>query len=476
MIQVNSDNFSPLYLDMLEKFTLPLNPDVNLASTLNVINAKMAHMVTSKRIMVRPIPEEKPNIVNYYGLNFISSGGGKDKLAKEVDNYLLDKFKAHFFEQVNNDEPENEEKAEETEEAEETKVVKKPKPIREPRYEIGDGTPEGVYADCEVLNELEFGSVFIRIPEFGAFIQNATQAQQGFLNFLVEAYDGSPSLKSIKAEKMKSFVQNIPVNCLLYSDTNRVINNKAGKFLNDMLDVGMVRRAFTTYVEDKPLVINENSAEDKAVKGAAYEYGKILGEKLFEIYTKIPYKAVYTPNIEAYERYYRYEIDNKKQFNRILNMPDDIIKKEVRTRHWKTLKLSAIIAALGHPETVEITLQDMEYAIYQSELLAESFREFIKITPTTDAERLYGFFMENKNQWLTKSQIDKQKFVNRAKFSRWFNENLELVKELATIGGYEIIEEPFGGYTGNSGKRYKLVDNNNGKESELLRELVDEVF
>ena len=96
MTQIELNKLPPIYREIMENFTVPLNPDVDLVSMLNVINAKLAHMATAKRIMVRPIPEEKPSIVNYYALNFISSGGGKDKLVREIDQYLLKKFKEFF--------------------------------------------------------------------------------------------------------------------------------------------------------------------------------------------------------------------------------------------------------------------------------------------------------------------------------------------------------------------------------------------
>ncbi len=337
-------------------------------------------------------------------------------------------------------------------------------PKRRLRFEIGDGTPEGICQDCATLDGLDFWSVFIRIPECGDYLNNSTQAQRGFLSFMVQVYDGSATVKSIKTEDKVYYVNNIPVNCLAYSDTNKVLNNKAGKTLDDMLDGGLVRRTFITYMEDKPLTVNEDMEADKATKAAAFKYGEKLSQKLFEIFEKIPKGAVYSPNEEAYKRYYKYETDNKKEYNRTLKTSEDIVKKELRGRHWKTLKLSALIAALQNPESTEITLEDMEYAIYMSDLFADSFNKFFKLTPKTGAEKLFDYFKENKGKWLTTSEIDKQKFVNRARFSQWFKENLSLVYEIAAMKGYEIKHETFGGKTGNSGNRYMFVENNIGKE------------
>ncbi len=100
MSEINLNKLPPLHREILENFTTPLNPDIDLENVLNVLNVKLAHMITSKRIKVRPLKQEKPTIVNYYALNFISSGGGKDKLVNDIDNYLLDRFKKYFKEKT----------------------------------------------------------------------------------------------------------------------------------------------------------------------------------------------------------------------------------------------------------------------------------------------------------------------------------------------------------------------------------------
>lgn len=469
---MNKNKLPKLWGDILENFLFPLNPDVSITCLLNILNSKFAQLVTFKRIKVQITANEIPAIVNYYGLVFISSGGGKDKVIREIDRYIFANFKK-YFEDKNKQYIENKikelheeasKKYPESDAKQDAYIKEKSRYIRNIRFEIGDATTEGLYSDCLTLNDSGSGSAFVKIPEFGAYIESQTPVQKLFSNMLLELYDGSASLKSTKGESRSSNVDNIPVNVLMYSDTNKIINSKAGHILDSMLDCGLVRRSFITYMEDKPLAIIEDAEEEKAILNAAYEHSKAINEKLISILLSIPDNAVYSLDDEAYKRFHKYKNDNKKELNRIIGISDDVIKKELRGRFWKTLKLAGIIAAIEHPTQPVITLQDMEYAIYQSELFAESFNKFFKITPKTDAEKLFNFFVEKQGQPITTMDIRKQKFVSKGKFTSWIDENMPFAKQLANTSGYELLEESYGGATGNSGKQFILKNNNIGKK------------
>ena len=87
---------------ILKNFLKPLNPNVSDNCLLNVLNSKIAQMMTFKRVKFKETDSQNPNILNYYALNFISSGGGKDKIVNEIDDYLLKNFKI-WFEDKNRD-------------------------------------------------------------------------------------------------------------------------------------------------------------------------------------------------------------------------------------------------------------------------------------------------------------------------------------------------------------------------------------
>lgn len=466
-----NNNLPTLWQGVIYKFLLPLNPDTSIASLLNKLNSKFAQLVSFKRIMIRESSEQKPKTINYYGLDVIPSGGGKDKPLKEIDEYLFCDFKETFkkanSEYLKSKEEAIKEKAgrefKESDKKQFAYIEKSMQEIRDVRMEIGDGTPEGFYDDMKALNDAGFGGAFLKISEFGLYLDSPSSAQQLMLNMLYEAYDGSASLKSTKGEKRSYYVENIPVNCILFSDPSKFAGGKSGQTLNNMLDSGLGRRCFISFMEDTELIITEDPDEQRMNEAIAYNKTHELRDIIFWYFQEIPDNAVYTLDDEAYKRFHKYKNDNKRKYNQILKTSDEVIKKELRGRFWKTLKLAGIIAALEHPKELVITVKDIEYAIYMAELFAKNLEKFLKLAPKTDAEKLYNFFIENKNQWLTKSDINKQKFVAQKDFRRWFEVNYELTREIAVSNGYEIIEKSYGGATNNSGKKYKLIENMNGK-------------
>ena len=452
------ENLPSFHREAIEKLINPLNPNIDLANQLNFLNIRLAQTVSLKRIKFRMTPGQKPVIVNLYGLILINSGGGKDRLNDIIDKYLLADFKTHFKKL---DKEFLEKFLKENKESIDKDTIKA---IRNLRCEIGDGTAEGFFSDCVAICYRPFGGIFVLIPEFAAYIENPTQAQQIFLNSLIEVYEGKVSSKSIKSELIASEVEGVHVNILFYSDPSRLLNGKAGKRLEEMLDAGLSRRFFVTCMVEVVLSIIEDPQREREITENAYKDGVILGKKLMEILEKIPENAIYQLNDEAYAIFHNYKNNNIKKYNLMLKTSESIIKKELLGRDWKTLKLAALIAAIEHPEQTVITAQDMKYAIFQSELFAESAGKFFEMTPVIDAQKLYNYFKENKGAWLTKTDIRQQKFVSQKGFSSWFKENIELAREIAVLEGCEITEEAFGGYTKNSGTHYKLVASEIGKE------------
>ena len=453
---------------ILRDFLIPLNPNVSETCLLNVLNAKIAQMVTSKRIKFKEMDCQNPHTLNYYALNFISSGGGKDKIVNEIDDYLLKNSKIWF-------EGENrvyirDRTAQITKEAKElfnnegrqkAYIDAEKKKIRNIRFELEQATSEGLYADCETLHHADYGCLFVKISELGLFLENATQAQQLFLTDLIKIYDGKASLKSTKGESQSTEIQGIPCNILAYSDTNKLLQDKASEYLNRLLDTGLVRRCFITYLPDKPLLIHEDYEKALSIQNEAYKQAKELQEELMSKFWKLKQNSELILTSGAYKAYYQYKIENMKTYNKLLSKTDDILLKEVRNRYWKALKLSVLIACIEHPKDTNIYPKDVEMAIYQTELFAKDFEQFNNAKPVTDTEKLFKFLLTNSGKWVTKQEIRKQRFVNNASFARWFGEQLEYIREMAEQNGYVLKSEPI---NNNTGTRYKLVENNLNKE------------
>jgi hypothetical protein len=440
------------------------------SNLINILNTKLAQMVSFKRIRLKQTTNAKPKIINYYGLAFVPSGMGKDHTVDVIDDYLFTNFKSYFLQMeenlLSNQKKEIEKEARlkfPTSEKRQSDYIEKAiKMVRSLPFEIKDGTPEGLNAGCLSYQKAGFGSVFVKIPELARYVKNPTQQQEHFLNVLMELYEGSASAKITKMETEMQSVSEIPCNCLFYSDSTELLSGSAQQFLSGIFDTALARRANITYQPLQAISIINDPFEEEEMMDNAYRYGKeILKDKIFNIFTGLSQNAEFELTKEARLILHEYKQYNTDRYNGMLKTADDKLLKEINGRTWKTLKLAGLISAIEHPKTLLIEAQDVLYSIYQSELFAIDMQRFFKAKPKSDDDKLFAFLLENKNNWITKNEIRNQNFVSKNNFKRWFDEVLEYINQMAEDRGYMLKEES---YYNNSGTRYKLVENNLSKE------------
>ena len=70
------------------------NTDKSVIISIQVL--KMAQMLTNKRVKYKEF--EKIDFPNYYTIVFLPSGGGKDRLSIEYDNFIFKQFRDWFKE------------------------------------------------------------------------------------------------------------------------------------------------------------------------------------------------------------------------------------------------------------------------------------------------------------------------------------------------------------------------------------------
>ena len=82
-------------------FTLYKSMNINLSDKfiLNILISKTCQMLTGKRITLDEA--SKINIPNWYSINFIPSGYGKDRLVSDLDRNIFSDYKEWFKEQSN---------------------------------------------------------------------------------------------------------------------------------------------------------------------------------------------------------------------------------------------------------------------------------------------------------------------------------------------------------------------------------------
>lgn len=454
-------------------YTLYQGKYINLSDKfiLNILISKTAQMFTGKRITLDEAG--KTNIPNWYSINFIPSGYGKDRLVNDLDQNIFSDYREWFKEQAKkqhnaeieriNKIAEEKYKGAKQEKAKAAFIEKETEKIRNLVIEIQDGTQEGFYADCKAFSNAPFGSVYIKLSELGLYLKSLSNEKLQFINCLYNAYDGVINSKCIKGGAREAQIENLPVNALLYSDYT-LFQGDIKAIFNSLVSTGLGRRALISFqtptaLQDEYMTTNE----EKAFYQKAKEYGK----NLFSIFYNLPFNACYVLDAEAKDNVLNaYKRELIHQFN---NTDNELLKKEIKSRELKALKLSCIYACLNHPKEFVINTQDVRQAIATIEFLSTDFEKFINYRPETNDfyDRLFNFILENQGKKeITKYKLTydyyKQLGISRKKFLDTFDEAIEIVKGIAKANDYTLIEQSI---NNNSGMKYYLqpliADNDN---------------
>jgi len=449
-----------LHQELLCNFLKPLNPNIDDLVIINCINAKLSHLLSSFRIQFLQNSNAEAKIINYYALSFAPSGVGKDKIYKELEYHIFPEFRKVFDEKSESykDRKSAEIQLDAIKKFEDSKgekdkikyIQQETKAIRKLKYEITQGTQEGLNADCVAVSEAEFGSIFIKINELGMYLKNPTQTQELFINSILGAYDGDIAVTTLKSENEYSEVKNLPINCLLYSDSDELLKDTAAKSLDSLFDAGLLRRSFVAYQPMGKIKEYEYINEEEV-----YAYAKgILKPKVDAILNRMRPNRTLVLAEEAKKAYNNYINVNNNKYNKFFGLVSPSLLKELLGRHWKMLKLSCLLACVNHPDDCRINVQDINESIYLTEVFADTLKEFYSAEIKTDTDKLFEFFFKNIGQWITKTDIRKQKFASKNQFAKWFSDELETCADIAKAKGFELQSEQF---HNNSGVKYRLV-------------------
>lgn len=474
------NNMPTILNDILNLYTKRF---INLSTDfiLNILIAKMAQMITSKRVNLREVDHNV--ISNWFAMIFAPSGYGKDRLIRALNDEIFKNFRDWFKQKAKEHkeyrEKEIENKAKENEKKYNSKkqdifkLIKEEKEeIRDLILEVQDGTQEGLYQDAKAFNNSgSFGSMMILINEFSSYIETLTTTSHSFINALHSAYDGRVISKSTKTFKREPDIENIPVNALLYSDYTLFSNNKNVKniFL-DLLHTGLGRRCQISFISsmnklktDSLKYEEEQSFYNKAIQ---------LGNELHSIFSNINFGNCYFLTESAKNNILNaYKDKLTDLFN---NSDDELLKKEVKSRELKALKLSCIYAALNHPQETIINDTDITQAIDTVEYLSSGLKDLLEYRPNIKDKYdvFYKFLKDNLGRIFNTGELKKGfkevSGLSRDKIGDSFDKTIETIKELAAEDNYTLAIENI---NNNTGKQYVLYKKPNEELNENILDL-----
>ena len=416
---------------------------------INVINAKLTYMLSLGGAKFRQYTNGNDIILSYYGINFLPSGWGKDRVPNLINQNLIN-FTQDYMERVIKDYKEEYEQQEEfkirqldkkQQKQAEFELQQKINNFRYLNTEIHDATVLGLYADAEIISRIGKGSLFLRIEELGDYIDGITtgnKQKKELFEKLKEISDGRFTATTISGDNKRKTLNNIPVSALLYSDFENFKTNRNREYLNKMLRTGISRRSFIFMEEIKPV----NQAIPSFEKQRAITEAQQLSEEIRNIFNNIQPNA-YLMSEEAHARIDKYKNECIDKYNEEVAQKNITIQGlDIKESWWKILKLGVVYHILNEPHNILIRESDIEEAIDFYKNICGSFKILKDTHADSAAEKMIKYIIETDKNTLKMGDLRSRKFVGDVQFKKWFDEIIEDVQEkLRTEHSIELTIE-----------------------------------
>ena len=421
--------------------------DVDKVALINVLNAKLANMITQTGANFKQYSNSKPAVLSYYGINFMNSGTSKDYSVDCVNNYLIpfveeelknkiEQYKEEYYElhMANAVTP-----------SQKKQVEKEVDNIRVANYELHNPNCTGLYKEAEQIAKIKFGSLFIRIGEFGDYLDsivgNNNPSKKELYQKLKEIYEGTIAPSIIAGDGKREVLKNIPVQVLIYTDFDNLYDEKIKKYYVGSMKTGQARRCFTYMPLDKnrkiaypvhPELKNEAIFE---LLGLQKEY-----KRIFDILNDSNDKTFYLSG-EAQEYLYQYNCRCIDYFNE--SKDDIIIRLEKKESFWKITKLAVIYGILENPSCQTIKQEHVMMAESFYNLIEPSLKTVLMEREKTVVEKFAEFIFNRcfENKFVTRTELRKANYIKDKTFAKEFEKMLpEIEDELKEVYKCYILD------------------------------------
>lgn len=403
---------------------------------INVVNAKLTYMLSLGGAKFRQYTNGNDIILSYYGINFMPSGWGKDRVPNLINQNLIN-FTQDYMERVIKDYKEEYEQQEEykirqldkkQQKQAEFELQQKINNFRYLNTEIHDATVLGLYADAEIISRIGKGSLFLRIEELGDYIDGITtgnKQKKELFEKLKEISDGRFTATTISGDNKRRTLNNIPVSALLYSDFENFKTTRNREYLSKMLRTGISRRSFIFMEEIKPI----NKAIPSKIKNSAIAEAKQLSIELRNIFENISSTPYYLSE-EAHETIDKYKNSCIDKYNEEVEQKNITIEGlDIKESWWKILKLGVVYHILNSPTDCLVRADDICEAIDFYNHICNSFSILRNTHADSAMDKLIQFIINFEKDEFKMGDLRSQRFVNDVQFKKWFDEIISDVQE-----------------------------------------------
>lgn len=431
--------------DLLNKIvanaTIIIDQPIEREAILNAFMAKFCSVVASKQVTTDSSMHIEPTPLQYYALNLLPSGMGKNKLKGVVDQlfewYEVDCEQANcrYFEQQKREIDARYKDAKSREKAY--------KEIMEYNCEINGASSQYVYEVAKWITDNNFGSLYFFNTEFAKMFVNKIDYND-ILDLSLNGADGTIDYVSVMTHKRKTLEHKVSMSMYLATAYERLLDPIVHKDFIEFGNTGFFRRSFVYFLDNSKVVIRKPYTYNE--KLTAKNEQRFYTKELQSIYNSINTNTqlVFSEEANALIRDYRMSVDDEiKQnfsYGEYLLPSDESYKINLINSPWKITKTAFLFHLLEEPSGKIVKTSSVNQAIEFFQMFNKFLFDFLHKRITTYRDYIISFVLKNLNKKMTKSAFleDIRNLIYcELSYKEWF----ELKKDLLVYIKEDLLRE-----------------------------------
>lgn len=426
---------------------------LNEYAIYNMFLSRFASAVASKNILTDSCRHSARKPLAYYGLNFLGSGGNKDKPFTIIKNLfswleseyyyanrkLKDDYIAEKSKNIKKKDYDNE-LARIEEESNKLAILK---------TRINGATSQKIYQISKTISECQFGSLYFYDTEFINKFNKSYKSgnYDDTLGLIYNLYEGDVDCTDTTLTD-RSTLENISCSVCFASDFGKLIRDKKlNNNFKEYLSGGFARRTYIYCDREANLykaIANYPSLDEKILEREKLEtYTSILKGIYDQILPNTTYKYSYEANkfIEDYNLKLQQRLIDEFSYSDILPLEDEIMRADLNASTWKIIKTSFIFHLMLYPNQQTVEIEPIQMAI-------DFYNDFYNFLPLLldrktldDSDKFKIFVYKNLDKELELNKDIKAIFKEQVKQWKSFKSDVlpDLIAELEIENIYHTL-------------------------------------
>lgn len=458
--------------DIVKQLKILSNNKSDETAILNILNAKLNHLFSFKRVKFTSVNNpRKPFVLCYYAFNFLQSGGVKDKVVGEIDTHLLgffddvlknynearfNKLELKHIKQLNQISERAEINSKKKEQEKELKSFKKL------HKKIADASTSRLHEYAQMIEQENCGSVSFQHTEFVIFFKeiviNRDKMKGEFLNTLYNLYDGELAGTDTSSTE-RDFINDVPLTTIFLSSPKILEKSeKMSEEFRDVLEQGIARRSFVYF--DKSINYYKEGVEYSTTeeKNRAIDKLENYSKIIQKIYNNIEENTVYEFSEEANKESIKWSMKMDAEcakfytFTDTLRDEENILCINLGNSAWKITKLAVLYHILDGG-VGKVKVESFKKAAEFFMKTHKCLENLLNNKVSSNYENLYNYLVKNRNKFVSTMVLRRESFVGWKDFTNWFKgAELEL-EELSKRNGLCVGTT----YTGNRNQGFAIA-------------------